>query len=58
MSATAPKHPWIGPVVLILICFAASGVGGAVTTYARDIICQPARARPRPTCSGVRRRHA
>jgi hypothetical protein len=36
MSATAPKHPWIGPVVLILICFAASGVGGAVTTLKID----------------------
>jgi translocator protein len=31
MSPTAPKHPWIGLVVLIVICFAASGVGGAVT---------------------------
>ena len=31
MSATAPKHPWIGLLVLIVICFAVSGVGGAVT---------------------------
>ena len=31
MSPGAPKHPWIGLLVLIVICFAASGVGGAVT---------------------------
>ncbi len=31
MFATAPKHPWIGLLVLIVICFAASGLGGAVT---------------------------
>ena len=31
MAPTSPKHPWIGLVVLIAICFAASGVGGLVT---------------------------
>jgi translocator protein len=31
MFARIPKHPWIGLLVLIVICFAASGVGGAVT---------------------------
>ena len=32
MSATAPKYPWLGLVVLVAICFAAAGIGGAVTT--------------------------
>jgi translocator protein len=32
MSATAPKCPWLGLVVLVAICFAAAGIGGAVTT--------------------------
>jgi len=27
-----PKHPWIGLVVFLAICFAAAGIGGAVTT--------------------------
>jgi tryptophan-rich sensory protein len=27
-----PKHPWIGLVVLLVVCFAAAGIGGAVTT--------------------------
>lgn len=31
MDPIAPKHPWIGLVVLVALCFAASGVGGAVT---------------------------
>ena len=25
------KHPWIGLIVLLVVCFAAAGVGGAVT---------------------------
>lgn len=32
MSATAPKNPWIGLIVLLVVCFAAAGIGGAVTT--------------------------
>ncbi|MEI8375150.1 MAG: TspO/MBR family protein [Planctomycetota bacterium] len=27
-----PKHPWIGLVLFIAVCFAAAGIGGAVTT--------------------------
>ena len=27
-----PKHPWIGLIVLLVVCFAAAGIGGAVTT--------------------------
>ncbi|MGD0899452.1 MAG: TspO/MBR family protein [Thermoguttaceae bacterium] len=27
-----PKHPWLGLVVFLAICFAAAGIGGAVTT--------------------------
>lgn len=29
---TAPKHPWIGLAVSLIVCFAAAGVGSAVTT--------------------------
>jgi tryptophan-rich sensory protein len=32
MSVTAPKYPWLGLIVLLVICFAAAGIGGAVTT--------------------------
>ena len=32
MSVTAPKHPWLGLVVFVVVCFAAAGIGGAVTT--------------------------
>ncbi|MHB8898248.1 MAG: TspO/MBR family protein [Thermoguttaceae bacterium] len=32
MDTTAPKHPWIGLVLLLVLCFSAAGVGGAVTT--------------------------
>ncbi len=28
---TVPKHPWIGLVVFLVVCFAAAGIGGAVT---------------------------
>jgi len=31
MVSTPPKHPWIGLVVLIVVCFAVSGMGAAVT---------------------------
>jgi translocator protein len=27
-----PKYPWLGLVVSLVVCFAAAGVGGAVTT--------------------------
>lgn len=27
-----PKHPWLGLVVFLAVCFAAAGIGGAVTT--------------------------
>jgi tryptophan-rich sensory protein len=29
---TSPRHSWIGLIVLLVICFAAAGIGGAVTT--------------------------
>ena len=32
MSVTTPKHPRLGLVVLVAVCFAAAGIGGAVTT--------------------------
>ena len=27
-----PKHPHLGLVVFLVVCFAAAGIGGAVTT--------------------------
>jgi benzodiazapine receptor len=27
-----PKHPWLGLIVFLILCFAAAGIGGAVTT--------------------------
>ena len=27
-----PKHPWIGLVIFLVVCLAAAGIGGAVTT--------------------------
>ncbi len=32
MMHTPPKHPWIGLILLLLLCFGAAGIGGAVTT--------------------------
>lgn len=32
MSPSPPKHSWIGLIVLLVTCFSAAGVGGAVTT--------------------------
>jgi tryptophan-rich sensory protein len=32
MTATPPEHPWIGLIVLVAICFAATGLGGVATT--------------------------
>jgi len=32
MPATAPKYPGLGLIVLLIVCFAAAGIGGAVTT--------------------------
>lgn len=29
---TAPKHPWIGLLASVIVCFAAAGIGSAVTT--------------------------
>lgn len=29
---TPPKHPWIGLICLLVLCFGAAGIGGAVTT--------------------------
>ena len=34
--ASAAKHPWIGLIVLLVLCFAAAGIGGAVTTSQID----------------------
>ena len=27
-----PKHPWLGLIAFLVVCFAAAGIGGAVTT--------------------------
>jgi tryptophan-rich sensory protein len=27
-----PKHPWLGFLAFLVVCFAAAGIGGAVTT--------------------------
>lgn len=32
MVPSSPKHPWIGLIVLLVVCFAAAGIGGAATT--------------------------
>jgi tryptophan-rich sensory protein len=32
MAPSSPKHPWLGLVVFLIVCFAAAGIGGAVTT--------------------------
>ena len=32
MTHAAPKHAWIGLIVLLVLCFMAAGIGGAVTT--------------------------
>ena len=32
MNMVTPKYPWLGLIVLLAICFAAAGIGGAVTT--------------------------
>ena len=32
MTATPPEHPWIGLIVLVVICFAAAGLGGVAAT--------------------------
>jgi hypothetical protein len=32
MVPTSPKYPWLGLVVLLVLCFTAAGIGGAVTT--------------------------
>lgn len=32
MTQTSPKHPWIGLIVLIVLCFTAAGLGSAATT--------------------------
>lgn len=32
MPPSRPNHPWIGLVAFLILCFAAAGIGGAVTT--------------------------
>ena len=32
MVPTTPKRPWIGLIVLLVLCFTAAGIGSAVTT--------------------------
>lgn len=32
MAPSPPKRPWIGLIVFLVVCFAAAGIGGAVTT--------------------------
>ena len=29
----AEKYPWLGLIVFLFVCFAAAGIGGAVTTF-------------------------
>ena len=36
MTHLPPKHPWIGLILLLLLCFGAAGIGGAVTAPAID----------------------
>jgi len=31
MTNTTPQRPWIGLIVFLVLCFAAAGIGGAVT---------------------------
>jgi translocator protein len=32
MAYSPPRYPWIGLIVLLILCFAVAGVGGLVTT--------------------------
>ena len=32
MQTTHPTHPWLGLLVFLAVCFAAAGIGAAVTT--------------------------
>ena len=32
MAAISPKYAWLGLVIFLAVCFAAAGIGGAVTT--------------------------
>jgi len=32
MAPSPPRHSWIGLIVLLVICFAAAGIGGMATT--------------------------
>ena len=32
MPQTPPRHPWLGLIVLVFVCFAVAGVGSAFTT--------------------------
>ena len=32
MATTSPTRPYLGLVVILVVCFAAAGIGGAVTT--------------------------
>ena len=31
-NSMPPKYPWLGLVLFLVVCFAAAGIGGAVTT--------------------------
>ena len=32
MVPTKPRHPWIGLIVFLILCYGAAGIGGAVTS--------------------------
>lgn len=32
MAYSPPRYPWVGLIVLLILCFAVAGVGGLVTT--------------------------
>lgn len=32
MAPSPPKYPWLGLAVILVVCFAAAGIGGAITT--------------------------
>jgi benzodiazapine receptor len=32
MTYSPPRYPWVGLIVLLILCFAVAGVGGLVTT--------------------------
>ena len=32
VASMTPKHSWLGLLIFLVVCFAAAGIGGAVTT--------------------------